>query len=164
VTTLALDHNFPQPIVAGLAEWLHEVRLSPIGLIDPRLTGLDDRRLLIALHQRGIDGLVTNNYKMLRNPYELAAVLKTKLAVFAIKGVGHDPIRAAGALLLDLPSLVKAVSAGRSGVFVLNPRSPRPHDPWALFQKVANQRREEVSSLYNQFRVTNEELNHPVPN
>jgi hypothetical protein len=40
---------------------------------------------------------------MLQNPRELAAVIATQICVFAIEGVGHDPIRATGALLLDLP-------------------------------------------------------------
>ena len=49
---------------------------------------------MIALHQLGYRGLVTNNYRMLQNPIELAAILKTKLRVFALQGVGDDPVRA----------------------------------------------------------------------
>ena len=79
-----------------------DIQLLPLRAIDEELTQLDDRNLLIALKQLEFKGLVTLNYKMLRNPKELAAVLKTKLNIFAVEGVGHDPIRATGALLLDL--------------------------------------------------------------
>ena len=97
---LALDQNFPTPILAALAEFIVDIELIPLRRIDPRLSSLDDRTLVVALHQLGFPGLVTNNYKMLKNPKELAAIVATKLTVFAIEGVGDDPIRATGALLL----------------------------------------------------------------
>lgn len=100
-----LDHNFPTPILDCLQGFIPDVTLLPLRRIEPALADLDDRNLVIALHQLGYKGFVTSNYKMLQNPRELAAVLKTKLSVFAIEGVGHDPVRATGALLLDLPSV-----------------------------------------------------------
>lgn len=84
-----------------------DVELVPLKNIDPRLSTLDDRDLIVALHQLGWRGLVTNNYKMLKNPKELAAIIRTRLTVFAIEGVGDDPIRATGAVLLDLPGALK---------------------------------------------------------
>ena len=121
---LPLDQNFPEPILERMGPWMGDIHLVPLRTIDHRLPRLDDRELLIALTQLGYEGLVTLNYKMLRNPAELAAVLKTKLTVFAVEGVGHDPIRATGALLLDLQPAVNAMRSGRSGVFWLRPRSP----------------------------------------
>ena len=44
---------------------------------------------------------------MLYVPAEIAAIVKTKLLVFAVEGVGHDPLRATDALLLDLPGALK---------------------------------------------------------
>ena len=55
--------------------------------------------------------MVANNSKMLKNPKELAAIVATKLTVFAIEGVGDDPIRATGALLLDLPGALKRMDS-----------------------------------------------------
>lgn len=123
------------------------------------MADLDDRDLIIALHQLGYKGFVTSNYKMLQNPRELAAVLKTEVSVFAIEGVGHDPIRATGALLLDLASAVSAVEAGGSrGVFWLRPRKPRPQDPWDLLKRIADNRSEDASDLYATVKVSEEEL------
>ena len=126
---LPLDQNFPEPILERLAPWMGDIELVPLRMIDARLTRLDYRKLLIALKQLGFEGLVTLNYKMLRNPAELAAVLKTKLTVFAVEGVGHDPIRATGALLLDLQPAMNAMQAGRTRVFWLRPRAPKPQEP-----------------------------------
>ena len=159
---LPLDHNFPQPILAALSVWLGDVDLIPIGRIDPLLTDLGDRQLVVALYQLGYRGLVTNNYRMLQNPVELAAVIKTKLSIFAIEGLGDDPIRATGALLLDLPSVVNAVEAGRPGVFRLRPRVPQPKDPWDLLKQLADRRREDVGDLYRQVAVSDDELTTPV--
>ena len=159
---LPLDHNFPQPILAALSDWLGDVELLPIERIDPRLINLGDRQLVVALYQLGYGGLVTNNYRMLQNPVELAEVIKTKLSIFAIEGVGDDPIRATGALLLDLPSVINAVEAGRSGVFWLRPRVPRPRDPWDLFKELADRRHEDVADLYRQVAVSDDELATPA--
>lgn len=104
---LTLEQNFPIPILAALSELIVDVELVPLKNIDPRLSTLDDRDLIVALHQLGWRGLVTNNYKMLKNPKELAAIIRTRLTVFAIEGVGDDPIRATGAVLLDLPGALK---------------------------------------------------------
>lgn len=143
-----LDHNFPTPILDCLQGFMPDVTLLPLRRIEPALADLDDRNLVIALHQLGYKGFVTSNYKMLQNPRELAAVLKTKLSVFAIEGVGHDPVRATGALLLDLPSVVSAVEAGGSrGVFWLRPRKPRPQDPWDIWHS-AFQRGVRVASRF----------------
>ena len=159
---LPLDENFPEPILKALGRWLGDIQLLPLRTIDPRLTGLDDRRLLIALSQLGFEGLVTLNYKILRNPSELAAVLKTRMTIFAIAGVGHDPIRATGALLLDLPSAVAAVRAGGSGVFWLRPRSPKPLDPWELFKTAAARRNDDAASLYASLKVSDDEMETAV--
>ena len=155
---LPLDHNFPQPILETLEPWMGDIQLIPLRAIDHRLPELDDRRLLIALKQLGYGGLVTLNYKMLRNPRELAAVLKTKMTIFAVEGVGHDPIRATGALLLDLRPAVNAMQEGNPGVFWLRPRAPKPQDPWDLFKVAAGRRNEHATSLYKALKVSDDEM------
>ncbi len=99
---------------------------------------------------------------MLQNPVELAAIIKTRLSVFAIQGLGDDPIRATGALLLDLPSAVKALESGRPGVFWLRPRAPQPQDPWELLKSLAERRQEDVADLYRQVAVSDTELATPI--
>ena len=159
---LPLDHNFPEPIVDRLKPWMGSTELLPLRHIDERLTSLDDRPLLIALRQLGYAGLVTLNYRMLRNPSELAAVIKTGVTIFAIEGVGHDPVRATGALLLDLPAAVKAVQAGSKEVFWFRPRDPQPQDPRELFDKAATRRHEDPTALYASLEVSDAELRTPV--
>ena len=52
-TRLALDQNFPTPILKALDEFVVDVHLEPLHQINPRLSTLDDRDLVIALHQLG---------------------------------------------------------------------------------------------------------------
>jgi hypothetical protein len=162
VIKIPLDHNFPEPILKAMASWLGDIERLPIRQIDSRLTRIGDRQLVLALHQLGYRGLVTNNYRMLQNPIELAAIIKTRLTVFAIQGLGDDPIRATGALLLDLPSAVKAIESGRPGVFWLRPRSPKPQNPWGLLKDSARRRQEDVADLYRQVAVSDTELATPI--
>ena len=155
---LALDQNFPMPILAALAEFIVDIELIPLRRIDPRLSSLDDRTLVVALHQLGFPGLVTNNYKMLKNPKELAAIVATKLTVFAIEGVGDDPIRATGALLLDLPGSLKRMDSRKAQVFWMRPRNPMPEDPMALFQRAADHQHRDAAALFAELALSNDEL------
>jgi hypothetical protein len=159
---LALDQNFPTPILAALARFIVDIELIPLRKIDPRLSSLDDRTLVVALHQLGFPGLVTNNYKMLKNPKELAAIVATKLTVFAIEGVGDDPIRATGALLLDLPGALRRMDSRRAQVFWMRPRNPTPEDPMALFQRAADHQHRVAADLFAELVLSKEELSAPV--
>lgn len=159
---LALDQNFPEPILRSLDQFIADVRLVSLREIDPRLPRLADRELLIALHQLGWIGLVTNNYRMLKNPRELAAILKTRVTVFAIEGVGDDPIRATGAVLLDLPGALRRVEPDRAQVFWMRPRNPTPEDPWALLQRAADHQHRSAADLYEEVKVSDEELQGAV--
>lgn len=159
---LALDHNFPLPILACLDDYLVDIRLVSLRHIDPRLSEVSDRQLLLALHQLGWAGLVTNDYRMLRNPADLAALLRTHLTVFAIEGVGDDPLRATGAVLLDLPGAIGRMLPGRAQVFWLRPRHPPPQDPWALMQQAAKRQGRPASDLYDEVKVSDDELARSV--
>jgi hypothetical protein len=98
---LALDQNFPTPLIEVVRQYLPaDLQLTILHRIDPALSELSDRELFIALNQLDLDGLITNNYKMLDVPEELAAIVAAKAVVVAVEGLGHDPIRAVGALLL----------------------------------------------------------------
>lgn len=160
-TRLALDVNFPEPILVALDEFLADAELIPLRRIDPRLTDLDDRPLMLALRQEGFDWLVTNNYRMLRNPNELAAIMKARMKVFAIEGLGGDPLRATGALLLDLPGAIRRSVAERSEVFWSRPRNPLPQEPWDLFTKAAERRHQEAAELYDKVKVSDAEADAP---
>jgi len=96
VTGLAADLD---PLINSVRNYRPEnIDLAHLPNIDPRLSDLSDRQLFIALAQLGFDGLVTNNYKMLDVPNEIAAIVKIKSVVVAVEALGHDPIRAVGAL------------------------------------------------------------------
>ena len=155
---LALDQNFPEPILKALSDFVVDIRLVPLREMDARLPTLDDRPLVIALHHLGYPGLVTNNYKMLKNPKELAAIIATKLTVFAIEGVGDDPIRATGAVLLDLPGALKRMDTRRAQVFWMRPRSPRPEDPMDLFERAAGHQHRDPGEFLREVEVTAAEL------
>ncbi len=72
--------------------------------------------------------------------------------------MNDDPIRATGALLLDLRPAVNAIESGRAGVFWLRPRAPQPQDPWELFVRAAKNRGEDADALYEQVKVSDADL------
>ena len=159
---LALDQNFPTPILDRIAPFLQDIEFVPLRHIDQRMPTLDDRQLIIALHQAKWAGLVTNNYRMLENPSELAAIVATKLSVFAVAGVGDDPIRATGAILLDLPAAIKRLDSRKGQVFWMKPRHPPLQDPRDLFDQLALRRKTTYEAMMADVGVTKAELRTPV--
>ena len=156
---IPIDQNFPEPIVEALSPHVPDIDFLPLRKIAPQLPEASDRELLIALHKLRFNWLVTLNYKMLRNPAELAAVIKTKINVFAIEGLGHDPIRATGALLLHLPPAMRAIeNSGQHGVFWIRTSQPKLHDAWDLFSSAAERSNQDMESLYAEVEVSDSEL------
>jgi hypothetical protein len=159
VLRLAFDQNFPTPLIDQLGAYLPEdLTLAALRLIDPRLTSLDDRPLIIALSQLGWDGLVTNNYKMLREPREIAAIVATKVTVFAVEGLGHDPLRAAGAFLLDLPGLEGRLRRNVANVFLVRYPQRRPQPGWSFLEQSARRRGTTADAMWRDNRPSAAEL------
>lgn len=160
---LALDQNFPTPLIRHIVDFLPEtLELGSLHQIDPRLTALNDRPLIIALHQLGWSGLITNNYKMLYEPHEVAAIIETRSVVVAVEGLGHDPLRAAGALLLELPDIERRLVTGRSSVFLLRYRRRTADDGWKFLSEAARRRDEQPNTLWRRHRPTAQELTTPA--
>ncbi len=156
---LALDQNFPTPLIEAVSGYLPtEVSLSHLTGIDRRLSLLTDRELFIALKQLGYDGLVTNNYKMLDVPEEVAAIVKTKAVVVAVEALGHDPIRAVGALLLELPGLSVRVRPNAANIFRLNYARRPPQDAWLYFSAAAARLSRTPGDLWDEVKVTDNEM------
>jgi hypothetical protein len=79
----ALDHNFPDPIVAVLADFQEDAELVRVDQIDSRMPDLEDWELLLALslHAQHWDGLITTDSSMLNQGPELAVLIQTKLTL-----------------------------------------------------------------------------------
>lgn len=156
---LALDQNFPTPLLDSIAAYLPpDLELSSVHKIDRRLSRLDDRTLFLALHHLGWHGLITNNYRMLDEPWEVAAIIRTQAVAVAVAGLGHDPLRAAGALLLELPGLTSRIRPQRSNVFLLSYNKRQPTNAREYLSKIAQRRGMAETDLWKEVVVTAEEF------
>lgn len=115
-TPIALDHNFPEPILKRVTEFLPE--FSFIWIRELELSALEDHDLIYELGRRGFPVMVTNNHKMLHQLEPLQAIVDTKLTVVALRKSGDDPIFATGVLLRDLRDVLKRDNPGGSYVLV----------------------------------------------
>lgn len=108
VRPIALDHNFPEPILQAVARWLPEFAFHWVKDLPPGdLNELEDHDLVYELHRRRFPVMVTNNHKMLDDPRVLVAIEQTRLTVVGIHGGGDDPIFATGVLLRDLRDVIR---------------------------------------------------------
>jgi hypothetical protein len=126
---LALDQNFPEPIVDGLADWLaSDAELVPIRRIDDRMATLDDWEVLLALHSDNSewDGLITTDAKILSLPRELAVLCQTKLTLVVAEAVGHDPIKATGLVLAHITRICEQTRPDTAQVWRLRRAPSRP--------------------------------------
>lgn len=85
---LALDQNFPTPLIFAAKPWLGAIELRHTHEIDPRLSDLDDWELLIALRQHadGYAGMVTADGRMIEQAKELAVLQQTGLSLVVAEG------------------------------------------------------------------------------
>lgn len=160
-TTVALDHNFPTPLLALLRDALPDARLVAIRDIDVRLAEFDDDAMIVALHQLGYGCLVTTD-RMLYDAVTLVAIEQTRFTVGVIEGVGDDPIRAVGALLLDLLPVLRKRAAHKPQIFRLRPRSPAPEPTDRYLRRAAEHRATSLETLRDAHRRSFAELKRPL--
>ena len=156
---LALDQNFPAPLLDAIADYLPaDLELGTLRRIDPGLATLDDRTLFLRLYHLGWHGLVTNNYKMLGVAAELAAMIRVQAVVVAVEGLGHDPLRAAGALLLELPGLSRRIVPRRSNIVRLSYRHRTPENARDYLRRVAEHQGRDPGVLWQEVLVDEAEF------
>jgi hypothetical protein len=101
---------------------------------------------------------------MLNIEHEVAAIVQTKALVVAMRGMGDDPIRPAGALLLELPDITKRVVPNRSNVFLLHYEHRHAEDGWQWLTKVAERQSTTATELWKRHRPSRQEMETPVLN
>ncbi|MGZ4777663.1 MAG: hypothetical protein ACXV5L_00580 [Thermoanaerobaculia bacterium] len=156
----ALDQNFPQPIVAVLANYIPEAELVPIGDINPRMSRLEDWEVLLALYndRRPWGGLITNDASMLSLPREMSVLIQTKLTLVVAEATGHDPIKATGLVLAHLPSICERTTRDVPQVWHLR-TAARPHDdPWDRLKDIAKRSGGTAKQQFNDHKLSDDEL------
>lgn len=121
---VALDHNFPEPILRPLLKFMPEVQFHWIREIGPHFSELEDHDLVYELHRVGFSVMVSDDYKLRRDPRVLVAVEQTRMSLLTIQGVGEDPLLATGVLLRDLLPLLRS-DIPKGLIYKLKPSAPR---------------------------------------
>jgi hypothetical protein len=120
---------------------------------------MDDWKLLLSLHHlEDWDGLVTTDSRMLKLPRELAVIHQTKLTLVIVEEAGHDPIRAAGLLLIHLPVICRKTVRSTGQIWKLRAQNRNHDDPWEELQKIANHKSMNVQDLYQAHKLSNHDL------
>jgi hypothetical protein len=145
----ALDHNFPQPVLAALTNALPMAELVPVRDIDPMLADLDDWELLRELHRDAPawDGLVTNDDAMLSLAKEMTVLDQTGLTLVVAKGEGHNPIRAVGVLLCHLAHICHHTTPGAAQIWRLRVAQKNAEPVRGYLEDIAKKTRTTVPKL-----------------
>lgn len=156
----ALDHNFPDPIVAVLADFQADARLVRIDQIDSRMPDLDDWELLLALRLRpeAWDGLITTDSSILNQGPELATLIQTKLTLVVAMASGHDPVKASGLLFAYLGGICKRTRTDEPQVWTLHAASNPHREPWDFLARFADHNSRTVDDVWGEFKLTPEQL------
>ncbi len=156
----ALDHNFPDPIVAVLSDFQADADLVRIDRVDPRMPDLDDWELLLALHLDAApwDGLITTDSSMLNQGPELAALIQTNLTLVVAVESGHNPVKASGLLFARLGGICKRTRPDAPQVWTLNAASNPHREPWDFLKRYAEHNSRAVDDVWAEFKLTPDQL------
>lgn len=155
----ALDEQFPETILESLKLGIREAELVPLRKIDMRLRDMDDWKLLLSLYHLGEwDGLISEDSKMLINPRDIAVLHQTNLTLVVVDRAGHDPIRAAGLLLVHLPAICSKTVRSKGQVWKLNAQVKNHEEPWDELKKIAEHRNTSVTQLFHLSKLSKKEL------
>jgi hypothetical protein len=159
VVRFALDEDFPETIIDALGIGIPEVELVPVRRIDPRLRQMDDWELLLSLyHLAEWDGMLSTDSSMLNLPRELAVIHQTRLTLVAVEEAGHDPVRAAGLLLVHLPAICRKSVRSTGQIWKLSAQNKNHDDPWEELKRIAHHRKTNVSQLFRDHMLNRAEL------
>jgi hypothetical protein len=159
----ALDHNFPEPVLAAFASVMPTVEVVPVRLIDSAWARLDDWELILELHRhrRRWDGLITADDAMLSLPKEMTVLSQTGLTLVVARGEGHNPIRAVGALLCHLPHICHHTKPGVAQIWNLRVSQKNHDDVGEFLEKIAAKNKVSVASLMAANRISPADLRRP---
>ena len=159
----ALDEDFPDTILDALGLGVPEAALVPIRAIDTGLRRMDDWRLLLSLyHLREWDGLISTDSRMINLPREVSVLHQTKLTLVVVEKAGHDPIRAAGLLLVHLPTICRKTVPTVGQIWRLSAQTKNHDAPWDELKKIAAHRSIGVQSLYRESKLSEALLRRPL--
>lgn len=148
-----LDQNFPVPLIEAMRPFMPPgIELVRLAEEDRSLALLDDDQLILEASRRGFDGLVTTDYHMLDDPVTVAAMVATKITIVAIEAAGHDPLKASGALFLELPGLQSRLKPNESNVFYIVPRPTAPRPAWDFLSKIGQKMGKTATELWHAFK------------
>ena len=151
----ALDEDFPDTIIEALGLGVPEADLVPIRRIDPRLRRMDDWELLLSLHHlEEWDGLISSDSRMLNLPRELAVLHQTNLTLVVVQQADHDPIRAAGLLLVHLPAICRKTVRSRAQIWKLSAQNKNHDEPWQELIRIADHRKIHVNQLFHEHKLS----------
>jgi hypothetical protein len=131
-----LDQNFPL-YTTGIA-WPSPIRVAPLSRHDAALTaGFEDWQVIRRLGANlDVDGFITCDTDILNLPTEMVALNDTRLPLVVADGVGHNPVRATGLVMVHLHEVSKRFD-GSPQVYVLRPSPLTTQRPGAYINKIA---------------------------
>jgi hypothetical protein len=131
-----LDQNFPL-VVTGI-EWPPNIRITRLGAIEPQLVrDHEDWEIITALDRRGdVSGFITNDAEMLAQAPEMVALQRARVALVVTEGVGHDPIRATGLVMVHIQQIAKQVDRS-ARIYVLKPANLISQSPGSVVNALA---------------------------
>lgn len=155
----ALDEDFPDTILEALGIGVPEAELVPIRRVNPKLRRMDDWELLLSLHHlQEWDGMISTDSRMLNLPRELAVLHQTQLTLVVVEQAGHDPIRAAGLLLVHLPTICRKTVPSIPQIWKLSAQNKNHDDPWKELARIAEHRKTSVKELFHDHKLSRQEL------
>lgn len=82
----------------------------------------------------------------------------TNLTLAIVEQSGHDPIRAAGLLLVHLPTICRKSVRSVGQIWRLSAQNKNHDDPWKELKRIAVHRKMSVNTLFHEHKLSRKDL------
>jgi hypothetical protein len=124
------------------------MRLEALDAVEPWLTsGVEDWEVLLRLYFRGgVAGFITNDARILDSAREMVVLSHTTLLLVVCDGVGHDPLKATGLVMINASDIANQAKSGPM-TFRLRPKAVGREGPGERLNRIAERAGTPASQL-----------------
>lgn len=153
-----IDECYPSQLIGLLKGTIREIGVDLIPF-PKSFKGMEDWEVVASIASTGSRGLISGDPNMIHVPRVIPAVIQTKVALVLVDALNHNPVKATGALLLDIGGIARTLRNEEGpAIFIVKHSAPEMIDPKSILVQRAERHDVKHRQLMDREKLTPEEL------